>query len=469
MKNWLLAALTASALHAAVLRGTVVEQQTGKPLARALVAVHPVTGTAGSTQAVRTDAYGAFQFPPMPAGAYLVTISKKGFAPLQYGQRQWKSSGTPVMLRDDQETALRVALPRFGAITGRISDEADVGLVEHDVIAYRNTRPPVVVAKAATDDRGVYRIPGLEPGVYLVRTTAKQYDDGGYLPTFFKESATAERSNTVEVALDRDTVDVSIRPTPGRLYQIAGRIYGPGGPQSSAGVSLISDMGAEYATADTSGHFKFLPAAPGKYELFARVGQMAAWLPIEIDRDRTEYVLRLYPIPEVAFSFADVAGESLDPAGLLVIARRTELWGPGAPQYLPMGRDRFPLLPGNWEFSLSPNESYYTTGWTKAVIAAGPPAVSVNLTVGAHPGAVHGKVTGAAGDPSAGAPVYLEREGEIRSARTDIQGAYNFIGVAPGTYRLLSTFDAPNFASGRPVEIGQGSAIALDLTLSIRE
>src|SRR5271157_4105158 len=286
MKKCLLAVLTASALHAAILRGTVVERQTGKALARALVAVHPVAGTAGATEAVRANSYGVFEFPPMPAGAYLVTIYRKGFAPLQYGQKEWKSAGTPVVLQEGEETSLRVVLPRFGAITGRISDEADVGLPEQDVIAYRSARPPVMVAKAATDDRGVYRIHGLASGSYVVRTAAKQYDDGGYLPTFYKEAATAERANTVEVVLDRDTVDVNVRPTPGRLYAITGLVYGPGTPPTPVSVSLISDMGADNVTTDVYGRFKFNPVAPGKYEILARTAQAAGWLAFEIDRDR---------------------------------------------------------------------------------------------------------------------------------------------------------------------------------------
>lgn len=63
------------------LRGTVMERQTGRPLARALVAVHPVTGSAGATRSVRTNLAGVFEFPPIPAGAYIVTVSRKGFAP----------------------------------------------------------------------------------------------------------------------------------------------------------------------------------------------------------------------------------------------------------------------------------------------------------------------------------------------------------------------------------------------------
>lgn len=466
MKRLLAAVLASVSLKAAILRGTVVERETGKALARALVAVHPVRGSAGATQSVRANNYGVFEFPPMAAGVYLVSISRKGFATVQYGQAQWNAPGKPAVLSESGETVLRVALPRWGSISGRISDEADVGLVEHDVIAYRNTRPPVMVAKAVTDDRGVYRIHGLEPGAYLVRTAAKQYDDGGYLPTFYKESSTAERGNPVEVAMDREMPDVNVRPAPGRLYTIGGEARGPGTQRDSVEISLISDMGVERVTADGSDEFRFQPAAPGKYELLARSASAAAWLAVEIiDRDRDGLRLNLEPVPQVAFEFQDGAGARVDAAGLMVLARRNELSGRGPVQYVQAGGGRVALLPGRWEFSLAPNESYYASGWVESTVRAGMQEAAITLKVGADPGALHGLVAGESPEPAAGAPVYLEHEGEVRNTRTDVQGKYRFIGLAPGTYRVWSTFGAPGREGGRTVRVEAGSDAGEDLVL----
>jgi carboxypeptidase family protein len=455
MRKLLLAVLAAGALHAATLRGTVVERQSGRALARALVAVHPIAGGAGATRSVRSNIAGLFEFPPMAAGAYLVTVSRKGFAPWQYGQKDWNAAGTPVVLQEGDETALHISLPRFGAITGRISDEADVGLVEHDVIAYRNTRPPVMVAKAATDDRGVYRITGLEPGVYVVRTAAKQYDDGGYLPTFYKETPHVEAAHTVDVVLDRDTPDVSIRPTPGILYSVSGQVQGTGTPPQNASVSLISDMGAQIVTTDSFGHFRFNGVAPGKYELMAESARAAGWLPVEVDRDRTDTRLPSYPIPTVEFAFEDGKGAAVDSSALQVIARRKELSGPGAPQYLQLVGNRLPLLPGHWQFSLAPNPAYYVRGWKAAVVTFTAPAMVVRFPVFANPGTVHGIVT-----RSPGAPVYLERDGEVRTTRTDIHGNYSFVGLAPGEYRIRSTGEAQNIQveEGQDVYVKMGTA-----------
>src|SRR5579863_4583072 len=123
MPKWLLLALAAGTLDAAVIRGVVVENQSGKPLARALVVVQPVAGTPGAPLSTRTNPNGAFEFPPIAPGAYLVSASKRSFAPVQYGQKHWNSAGVPVVLEETATPFLSLRLQRFGAITGSVVDE----------------------------------------------------------------------------------------------------------------------------------------------------------------------------------------------------------------------------------------------------------------------------------------------------------------------------------------------------------
>ena len=101
---------------------------------------------------------------------------------MQYGQKQYHGAGLPVILEEASATFLNLRLPRFGSITGIVADENDVGILEHDVVAYCNTRPPQIAGRARTDDRGVYRIWGLEPGAYLVRALAKQHEETATCP-----------------------------------------------------------------------------------------------------------------------------------------------------------------------------------------------------------------------------------------------------------------------------------------------
>jgi hypothetical protein len=66
-----------------------------------------------------------------------------------------------------------IPLWRFGVITGRVSDEQDEPLVGTDVRAFHGTfaagrRQWTFMARAITDDRGIYRFSQLLPGAYLV-------------------------------------------------------------------------------------------------------------------------------------------------------------------------------------------------------------------------------------------------------------------------------------------------------------
>jgi hypothetical protein len=208
MRTCFVLALTTAALQAADIKGTVVENQTGHPVARTAVSLESVPGGPGLGRSTRTNINGFFEFPTLPAGVYLITVARTGFATVQYGQKQWKSAGMPVTVTENDSAILNIRLPRYGAIA----------LPDHDVIAYRNTQPPRPVARAKSDDRGMFRISGLEPGSYLVRTAGKQYDDISYLPTFGKESETVGQAFPVQVAMDEQVDRADIRPVTGRVF-----------------------------------------------------------------------------------------------------------------------------------------------------------------------------------------------------------------------------------------------------------
>jgi hypothetical protein len=95
------------------------------------------------------------------------------------------------------------------------------------------------------------------------------------------------------------------------------------------------------------------------------------------------------------------------------------------------------------------------------------------------PGGLHGTVK-TNGDLVAGAPVYLEtydpdsrqRLADLRTRRTDLQGGYRFDGLAPGTYRVLATFEyqapdsmALDLAMARQVEVAATTDLQTDLDL----
>jgi hypothetical protein len=493
MRKLLLLALTAGALRAAVVSGEVVENQTGRRLKRALVAIQPVAGSGGAPFSTRTNNFGAFTFSSVPGGAYLVSASRRGFAPAQYGQKRWRGSGLPVFVEQNSSVTLVIRLPRLAAVMGTILDENDVGLPDHDVAAYRNTRPPQPVVRGRTDDRGVYRLSGLDPGVYLVRALAKKDEEEMYLPTFYRDEATVERAYTVTLDLDREVDRIDIHPTLGRLYTMSGQATASCIDVPVA-LTLVSDLGSETLMTDGFGAFRFNPMPPGQYELYAQVvcktqpgagpqvsatGMEAAYVPVALDHDR-DVRFGLRSLPSVRLYFEGSQGQRItDLRSIQVVARKKELSGNRPPEALKIGTGALRLMPGRWDVAVVPTPDWFVSGFT----SGGPPDLGkthpeewneISLTDGGaalrfilaeNPGAVHGVVKAAA-EPAIGAPVFLEasdlpanrRLDDPRVTHTDIHGQYHFNGLAPGAYRVLSSFD---FQMPEPLEMTNADAPTL--------
>ncbi len=463
MRKWLPFLLAGGALQAAIIKGTVVENQSGKPLARTLIAVTPVPGSPGPSVSARTNTYGSFEFAGLPAGSYMLHAARRGFMPVQYGQKNWRASGTPIVLDADQSTFLYVRLPRFASISGIIVDENDVGLPEHEVAAFRNTRPPRLIARAQADDRGIYRIFGLEPGNYLVRTIGRQYEDGGYLPTFFRETQRVEEAGFVETYLDQDRPDIKVRPIPGKLFNISGSVDSYGQPLM---VTLVSDVGRETVT--TTGAFQFPAHPPGPYELYVEAPSdrrgnqpMGAFMAFSLEHDMTGMRVPLVLMPGLTFQFQGLDGP-LDATGIKVLSKRIDLAGEAPPEPLKLVNGATTVLPGRYLLSFAPNAAYVpldfrgcrgerpeagrADGWIEVAVLR---PCGNRYVISTKPGGVHGMVTGGAHDPVPGAPVFLEPYDEItrkrvvdlRSVISDIHGQFQFFGLVPGTYRLVSTFE----------------------------
>jgi hypothetical protein len=479
----LLLALTACALHAAVIRGTAVEHQTGKFLSRVLVTVQPIGGTAfgttGGAISTRTNTLGLFEFSSLPAGAYVVKASRLGFMPVESGQKRWNSAGLPVFLEDNGTAFLALRLPRWGAISGTVVDENDIGLPEHDVVAYRNTRPPQLIAHAKSDERGVYRISGLEPGAYIVRTTGAQYEEGSYLPTFSKESIPVDSARFVEVDLDQQVNNVDVRPLPGKLFTISGSVIADppdADPPVQTLVTLATEMGRQNFVV-TSGDFRFTGAAPGPYELYAQAPadnnpqyKLQGWYISSILREDTIYTRIANSVTrEITFEFRGAPTRALESGTMQLLARRKDFAGEGPTEVVKPVNNRVPVPPGRWEFMLVPPPGYCVTdfsgrrqmrgdksradGWNEIQVTGS--GDYVRFTLSNSPSSLSGVVKNGS-EPAIGAPVFLEawdpvtrqRLLDLRSTLTGMNGQYSFKDLAPGAYRVLATFEYRNPDSG---------------------
>src|SRR5437870_11137023 len=117
----------------ATIRGHVTAADAGQPIRRAQVRLTPMVAPPGTGvviprvdggRVVTTDADGAYEFAALPAGRYLLFVSKTGYVGVPWGQQRPNEAGKPIDAAAGQTIDhVDFALQRGGAITGRIFDE----------------------------------------------------------------------------------------------------------------------------------------------------------------------------------------------------------------------------------------------------------------------------------------------------------------------------------------------------------
>ena len=165
---WALAAFQQSAPVATGsgrIHGNVVTDQTGSPIRGA-----DVTCTAGLSKWIAaTDDNGRFDIPDLPAGAYMVRVSKAGFV---------EAAPPNVVLKDKTTSELKdVRLHRGGVIAGRVMNAQGEPIVDANVAVSLvdptlGNRMLMASQSTRTDDLGSFRLFGLPPGSYFVHVGA---------------------------------------------------------------------------------------------------------------------------------------------------------------------------------------------------------------------------------------------------------------------------------------------------------
>jgi hypothetical protein len=442
---------------AAVLEGVALEHRTGRPLARSKVSLEGIRALATSPiSTLLTDSQGRFRFSSLAAGAYLVTARRDGYASAKFGQKRWNSPGTPIVLGESSEFFAEMRLKRLGTISGAVLDENQVGLAAHSVYAFRAGRQPLrLVAAGASDDRGMYRITGLEPGRYYVRTGARELEDGRTLaPTFFGQTTAAAQASLVEVDLDVEALGIDVAPLPGRLVRLSGSVTGA----PSAAVTLYSDTGKRELRVEAGGQFVFDQLAPGNYyQILAestdppRVGYRTLW----VGEAPSSVALDLGPLPALRVRCEEKSGKTFDPRQVSVFLRRNE--PPESSVIRVLGNETVALSPGEYvagaaapmEFAIDSLRTPRGGLGTNEFIALPGQTLELTVVLSAQPASVVGQISSRDGRPLTGAPVFLHpvdpelctRLQGSRAGRTDQNGEYRFFGLPPGKYQIFSSFE----------------------------
>jgi hypothetical protein len=160
--------------------GQVVDGTSGKGVPDAVVDLMP-TSTGLKRVRVVSDQDGRFYFNGLQASVYNMRAAKSGYVPALGETRRPNGIPMPILLAEGQKLLdLKMPIWKFGVITGVVTDEAGEPMPDVEVRAYRRTlaggKPrfvPIMATNFGTDDRGVYRIPVLPPGDYMVAIPAK--------------------------------------------------------------------------------------------------------------------------------------------------------------------------------------------------------------------------------------------------------------------------------------------------------
>lgn len=205
-----------------------------------------------------TNAEGRYQIMSLAAGAYRVSV----FAPAYVieGESLLSSEyGKTVSIAEGEQIEnLDFSLMPGGVITGKVTDQYGKPVIAEGVGAFRldqqgkrDNAAAFQMLRWQTDDRGVYRIFGLEPGRYVVGVGASSEDSlqpighrGSYRRTYHPDVVDESSAKIVEVKTGGEVENVDIklsRATKG--YTASGRVIDAETSKPLPGVTI----GCEFA------------------------------------------------------------------------------------------------------------------------------------------------------------------------------------------------------------------------------
>ncbi|MCI0338317.1 MAG: carboxypeptidase-like regulatory domain-containing protein [Acidobacteria bacterium] len=259
-----------------VITGQVFDED-GRPLAGVQVMGYRI-GTRDSLQFVNTDDGGNFKVAGLAPGLYAFEATSPGYVVAPDSIR-------PEVLRIGEHLMIR--LIKGGVITGHVRDAQGELMVGIQVYARRLRNiegRPVIQGfhhQRLTDDRGVYRLYGLEPGVYVVSVNGGSGHYGGQKEMGVEKQTyypSATLDTAVEITLrsgeEISGIDIQHRGERGRAISgiLAGGT-GADGPGESSVVTLVDVNNRQIIQATylhSTNRFAFFGVSNGEYVLFAQ-------------------------------------------------------------------------------------------------------------------------------------------------------------------------------------------------------
>ncbi|HEY7545153.1 MAG TPA: hypothetical protein VID27_09735 [Blastocatellia bacterium] len=275
----------------------------GQAVADAAVLALPVNimGNQSATVAsilrpITTDEAGRFEIKDLSSGAYSIHVLLVGYVTSDNREQKYYRPGD----------AVTISLIKGAVITGRVTNFAGDPIVGARIRAIRvkDGEGRAVRADAPgnnsisgfveqimnvewqTDDRGVYRVYGLEPGSYHVSAGGKgllsflSSGTGGYdsdAPTYYP-SGTIDTAAEVKVGAGEEATGIDIRYRENRGYTVSGTVTGQIASETATSIMLIRAAtgaleGVAIAQPNSSNHgFMLTSVSEGDYYINAVTG-----------------------------------------------------------------------------------------------------------------------------------------------------------------------------------------------------
>ncbi|WP_321471698.1 carboxypeptidase-like regulatory domain-containing protein [uncultured Paludibaculum sp.] len=505
--------------------GRVVNSVTGAPLHRATVEISlegrdDVRGQAG------TEGDGQFLLRALPAGRYRISVSRPGYAPMNYGARRPNAPGQIVTLgANENKSGLVVRMNLLGAVSGtiaRLPPSTVTAYVQATPLHFTPGTPGLAQIRSGTVDKdGAYRVYNLLPGRYLIAVTYSQrqpppsmpagtrFDSNTRMSTFYPSTLNQDEAQIVDVAPGADVAGIDIAVRPMELSTLAVRVQWPDGVviekpttasiptvlpisiRSAASRSGMSAASLSFQVGDTRPAYSSL--VPGRYSVGGTVDLLgrcyAASREVDLSGGPADAVLLLEPCVDLKGRIVISGVGSAPPANLRVELRSHH------EQFLLHDRGNVQpdgvfviraIPPGLWDVTVSPlpAASYLKAMTLGSLDVLNRPmpitsstAVPLQIVVGARGAELRGHVERGIATTVLAAPEGDSAAIPSRYATTavDENGDFRFLGLYPGTYRIYAFEDLepqawvdPDFLPqyqdlGALVQLHEGSAPALSL------
>jgi protocatechuate 3,4-dioxygenase beta subunit len=443
--------------------GVVTVAGSGQPARRARVTLSG-TGEAGGSRTTLSDDQGRFAFNALPAARFTLSASKTGHLAAQYGQRRPGRQGTPIQLADGQRLQVQLSMWRGSVITGTVLDENAEAVPGTPVRALRyvmqsGQRTLQSSGSGQTDDRGVYRIYGLQPGDYVVNATprntgatadAERIHAEVQALTTRMQAIPADRAAESQALMERLSSLRTMVPPSDEPASGYAPVYYPGTSSPSSAATIVLNPGEEKSGID----FQYQVVPVARIEGFVTGGQVPQGITVML-------VNAGFDVPganpgnartdaQGAFRFSNV------PPGQYTIVARGTAGNPGR-EGGPGGRGPAPA-PGR-AMAMARGNTQAIRLWASTDVVVDGRNLS-NVVLALQPGmSVAGRLTfeGSLPPPTdltrarvTATPIAMPGGGgemlQSSAGTVDADGRFTIASVVPGRYRI--TASVPNSSSG---------------------